>query len=149
MGDYIRVYFDGAAGPTNPGYGGAGWAILLPDKEPITQSYFLGNNRTNNEAEYAALVFALNHGKWLGIEQEKIRIYGDSKLVISQVNGIWKTKKPHLRKMRDIALRNLESYTNVNLEWIPRESNELADRMSNVALLDNGIKLFKRKKKKI
>ena len=140
-----KIYFDGVTGPTNPGHGGAGWAIEVPNKESISSYYYLGDGRTNNESEYAALYCSLKQGIKLGIEQNKVEIYGDSQLVIKQVSGEWRNKKPHLKKLMAKVHELLDLYTDYTLYWIPREQNEVADSMSNRALTENGVKTFNSK----
>lgn len=136
----IEIYFDGCAGPTNPGYGGAG-AVVIHNSKKYGGHWFLGENRTNNEAEYAGLIYALRLGVKLNIHNEPVIIYGDSKLIINQVNREWKNKKPHLQKLMEKADIELLKYRAWNLEWIPRELNKLADSMSVKPLIDNGIKI--------
>ena len=72
-------------------------------------------DRTNNEAEYYALLKALEliaekaTGKSLGNIGEAL-VRSDSKLVVNQVNGEWRVEDE----------RKLGS---VRLEWVPREEN--------------------------
>ena len=139
-----QIFFDGATGPSNPGHGGAGWVIYSNDKEPMGSYIYLGENRTNNESEYAALYYSLKHGIVLGIENERIEIYGDSQLVVNQVNGEWKNKKLHLQKLMAKVQGLLDLYSDYSLQWIPREKNEVADECSNMALRSAGIRAFKR-----
>lgn len=138
----IKIYFDGCAGPTNPGYGGAGVVIVNGDQK-LSGYWFLGKNRTNNEAEYAGLIYALRLGIHLGFHTEPVTIYGDSKLIINQVTRQWKNKKPHLQQLMKKADIELAKYKSCNLEWIPRDLNTLADKMSVKPLLENGIKIRK------
>ena len=136
----IQIFFDGATGPKNPGHGGAGWAIYFENKPPIGSYMYLGPDRTNNEAEYAALIYSLLHGIELGINNQRVDIYGVSQLVIKQVNSEWKNKQYHLQTLMDTAHNFLSRYTNYNLRWIPREYNSAADRMSVMALNKQGIR---------
>lgn len=138
----IKIHFDGCCAPSNPGYGGAGWVIRIADEDPIGYCTYIGEHRTNNEAEYAALYGALLHGIKLGINKgAKVRIYGDSKLVVNQVNKDWKNRKEHLQKLMGKVDGLLEQYDDWTLEWISRDYNGEADHLSVKALTDEGIKV--------
>jgi ribonuclease HI len=71
---------------------------------------------TNNEEEYRGIIAALN----LCAEGDEIRT--DSKLVVEQVAGRFKVKKPHLKILCEIA-KDLLLKKNAKLTWIGRESN--------------------------
>jgi ribonuclease HI len=120
-------YFDGAS-RGNPGEAGAG-ACLVDDSGKVVWecSEYLGI-KTNNEAEYAALLRLLAHARSLGAAELEVR--GDSKLVVSQVKREWKITKPHLRDLVERAWEMM-SGMKVDLVWVPRENNKLADALSN------------------
>jgi ribonuclease HI len=122
----ITIYFDAACKPNNPGELGLGWVINGDE-----YCEYDGVN-TNNVGEYRSLLRALEtlHEKY-DINQP-VTIYGDSKLVVEQVNGRWRVKKPHLRPLCDRAKALLKGL-DYSLKWIPREQNTQADRMSNEA----------------
>lgn len=87
--------------------------------------------KTNNEAEYAALLLLLKAASERGVT--RIKIYGDSQLVVRQISRQWKINLPHLRALAQDAWKLMEGMT-VELEWIPRDQNKLADRLSNEAI---------------
>ena len=124
-------YFDGAS-RGNPGHAGAGACILDGGEVLWECSEYLGV-KTNNEAEYAALIFLLREAKARGLREIEIR--GDSKLVVCQVRREWKINAPHLREPASEAWGLLED-TNATLEWIPRSENVMADALSNKAIDD-------------
>ena len=93
-------------------------------------SRYLGR-KTNNEAEYAALLLLLEAAKLRGVKE--LRISGDSKLVVCQVSRQWKINLPHLRKLAQYAWKLMEGMK-VELVWVPREENKRADLLSNEAL---------------
>jgi|LSQX01.2.fsa_nt_gb ribonuclease HI len=125
----MRGFFDGAS-RGNPGEAGAG-ALLLDDKGVVLWKCAtpLGV-RTNNEAEYLALILLLEE---LERRRAGADIAGDSQLVVNQVTGKWKIKEPRLKKLADRAADLLKA-TKSSLSWIPREENSGADRLSNEAL---------------
>ena len=87
---------------------------------------------TNNQAEYRALIAALE--KAIGLGARKVNIRLDSELVIRQLQGRYRVKnaalKPLYLQVREL-LDRLEGFT---LKHIPRELNTEADRLANAAL---------------
>lgn len=90
---------------------------------------FLGR-RTNNEAEYEALIMLLEEVDRRGFC--KGVVLGDSRLVISQMRGEWKIREPRLRALAERA-RSLV-HGDVRFEWIPRKDNDHADDLVNEVL---------------
>lgn len=123
----MKGFFDGAS-RGNPGTAGAG-ALLVDEGGAVVweTARFLGT-KTNNEAEYTALLLLLRAAKERKLTE--LQIYGDSKLVVSQVSKQWKINLPHLRILAEEAWSLMEGME-VTLEWIPREKNKLADALSN------------------
>ena len=74
--------------------------------------------KTNNEAEYQALLLCLFYLDLISSDKENT-VYSDSKLMVNQVNGNW--------KINSINLYNLKlevdeyRYTPFELKWLPRE----------------------------
>jgi ribonuclease HI len=121
--------FDGAS-RGNPGDAGAGAAICNESGETVWElARYLGK-KTNNEAEYTALILLLEEIKDRGLKE--VAITGDSKLVVNQVNRLWKVNKPHLKDLFKRALE-LKEETASSISWVPREQNAHADLLSNKA----------------
>lgn len=129
----MEGYFDGAS-RGNPGDSGAG-CLLVDNGEVIWEKAAYLGKKTNNEAEYNALINLLKEAKRRGIK--KIKIYGDSKLVVSQISKEWKIKMPHLYELAHKAW-SLAENIDVTYEWVPREKNKRADELSNEGI-DSGI----------
>ena len=79
-------------------------------------------------AEYETLVLGLRTLKEMGAM--RIVVHGDSKLVINQVKGIYKSKHPRLRAYRNILLDLLEEFSEYNLSVIPRGDNLIVDALA-------------------
>ena len=138
----LTVHFDGACEPKNPGgVASCGWLAKESDGTIVGSGAEVvaeGPGATNNVAEYCALGKAL---RWIvdnrDDEIQAVFLFGDSKLVVEQVNGNWKCKKEHLRKLRDRCLELIDDLDAggcaVNLNWVPREKNEEADALSRQA----------------
>ena len=126
----MKGYFDGCS-KGNPGEAGAG-ALLTDDHDGVVwQTAQPLGKKTNNEAEYAALIFLLTEAKKRGVRE--LQIFGDSKLVVSQVSKKWKINLPHLRELAKQAWALMDGME-VSLTWVPREKNSRADELSNEAL---------------
>lgn len=126
------LYFDGSCKPGQQG-GKGRWAWILYNNhaEPHSQGNgSLSPNRTvtNNLAEYQALLEGLEAFVLRGLKG-KLICKGDSKLVVEQVNGRWRCRAYHLRLLRDKILVLLDQLGDWELVWVPRESNQEADRL--------------------
>lgn len=126
----MQGYFDGAS-RGNPGEAGAG-ALLVDNSGAVVweTSRYLGK-KTNNEAEYTALLLLLSAARERGVRD--LKVYGDSKLVVCQVSRQWKINLPHLRALAKEAWE-LSVDMDLQLQWIPREQNKRADALSNEAI---------------
>lgn len=125
-----KAFFDGAS-KGNPGPASAG-AVIIDEKEaPVWElSAFLGK-KTNNEAEYMSLLMLLQ--ELARRELKNVEICGDSKLVVNQINGLWKVRKPHLIELYRKA-KKLFDQGEHSLSWVPREKNSHADKLCNDAM---------------
>jgi len=117
--DYVVVFDGGSEG--NPGRGYGSYAVN-GDVKRVT----FGDGMTNNEAEYAALLHALDDvmGR---IERASslpeaftIELRGDSALVLNQVSGAWKAKDDRMRALRDSVRRSLRRFKANRLTQQPR-----------------------------
>ena len=85
---------------------------------------------TNNVAEYEAVLQALRWAK----ENHFIscRFRTDSQLVVNQIRGLWRLNAEHLKGMNSEA-RELLAITKSTIEWVPKEQNVSADKLSRIA----------------
>jgi ribonuclease HI len=132
----ISVYTDGGS-RGNPGLSGLGIVIYDPSQKIITKiTKFLGV-KTNNEAEYLALIEALtwirDHRLEYNISQ--IDFFTDSQLLSRQMSGKYKIKAANIKPLYQTALSLLAT---VNLpssfHEVLREQNSLADLLANHAM---------------
>jgi ribonuclease HI len=87
---------------------------------------------TNNEAEYQALIDGLMAvTEW---EPDRLEVYLDSKLVVEQMNGSYRVKKPELLPLYKEAKELLGRFENVEIKHVERENNRGADKLANLAL---------------
>ena len=148
----IVIYADGGS-RGNPGPAGAGVAIT-DAKGNIVKGYsgFLGI-KTNNEAEYEAVIFGLQKIKaLLGKEKVKnteIEFRLDSQLITRQLNGEYKIEEERLFPLF-IKIRNLKmDFGPIKFTEIPREQNKEADRLANEAMDGNTSSKIKSKNSKL
>lgn len=133
----IKLYFDGAS-KDNPGQSGSGYALFKDGKRLLQGYRYLGDNLTNNQAEWLSLIDGLKALNELGIENSyKLHIRGDSKLIVNQLTRKWRIKKDHLKPYRREAIKLLEG-TPWTISWVPRESNTIADALSKAAIKTKG-----------
>ena len=123
-----HLYVDGAA-RNNPGPAGAGIYIAKLGEPVVKQGYFLGS-KTNNQAEYMALILGICHAAELMSAHDTLKIFSDSELLIKQINGIYSVKNPQLRILHGRAKKILTplSYT---ARHVLRERNAIADALAN------------------
>jgi ribonuclease HI len=76
---------------------------------------------TNNEAEYAAIIAALELSRAQGLTGVLIR--SDSQLCVNQITGLWQVKEPRLRPLRERAAKLLREVQG-RIEWVPRGQNQ-------------------------
>ena len=86
-------------------------------------------DKTNNEAEYRAVIKALQISKTL-LPYSPVVIYSDSRLVVNQLKGSWKINEDHLKTLYSIATDIAESFYGVDYMWIPREENGEANDLA-------------------
>lgn len=123
----LTINCDGAVldNPCGPG----GWAFVVSrDAEIIHREHGPLLGKSNNEAEYFAILQAL---KWLtehAAEYPTAAIYSDSMLAISQITGEWQCKAEHLERLRDqCRVLAARAGSPIKFEWVPREMNIEAD----------------------
>ena len=134
----ITIYTDGGS-RGNPGPAAIG-VVFCNEKGEIFKKYseFLGENLTNNEAEYQAVIFGLQKFKVLFgkkiAESSEIEIRSDSELLIQQLNGKYKILEPKIQQLF-LTVWNLRlDFKGVKFKVISREKNKEADGLVNEIL---------------
>jgi len=133
----IECFVDGAAQP-NPGPAGAG-AVLYKNSVKIAEmSEYLGV-KTNNQAEYSALLLALDTAAKIKQKFSSLRICSDSLLMVNQTNGLWRVKDVSIASLlsevkKKIEIIKTKKNASVSLKHINREKNKTADALSVLAI---------------
>lgn len=129
---YILRFDGGSRG--NPGVAGSGMALY--DSEDGSEIWsgclYLGDHRTNNEAEYMGLITGMQCALSLGVKQ--IVVQGDSKLVLEQIALRWKVKSPTLKYYFEQAVALKNQFTYFETSHIERARNARADELANEAM---------------
>lgn len=125
----VEIYFDGGCWP-NPGPKGC-WKYLICVGSKVYENadWIEQKDCTNNIAEYEGLLHALEKATELNLKD--VVIYGDSNLVVQQINRRWKIKKDYLLEYAIICWKLLRKLNSWKLQWIPREQNIDADDLYN------------------
>lgn len=124
------IHFDGAC-KGNPGGPVCGAAVIQLDRETIETGIY-NPHGTNNTAEYKGLIAGLKKCLELGVKE--VEVYGDSNLVVSQVNLVWKVRTPELKPFQAQARELITKFESWTLTWIPREQNKQADKLAGTKL---------------
>lgn len=124
------LFVDGAA-DLHSKTAGIGGVIYSNDKETAFFSEPLFD-KTNNEAEYLALIKGLE--VLIELKIVNVDIYADSELVVKQVLGIYKVKNERMKILHNIVLEKLQLIDQWNLVHIRREKNTRADELSKLGM---------------
>ena len=132
----LTIYTDGGS-LNNPGEAASAFVIYKDNVLAHKNAKRLGI-ATNNEAEYTAMIMALEAVKIMQSEGDhptKITVYSDSALMVNQLNGLFKVTKAHIREFI-MRIRILEQEVKVPITYIHvlREKNQLADSLVKQAL---------------
>jgi ribonuclease HI len=137
----VIIFTDGGA-LNNPGPAAIG--VLIKAGSRIKEYAEPIGKRTNNQAEYEAVLFALSKIKALlgknKVKTAKIQINLDSELIANQLTGKYKIEEEELQKLF-VRFWNLKlDFDNLNINLIPREQN-LAHKLVE-KILKNKERLF-------
>ena len=133
----LTVNCDGGA-RGNPGPAASAFVVFDASGQVMYQAgKYLGEG-TNNQAEYEAVLLAIN---WLGqnYPQAEVEFRLDSQLVVNQLKGSFKVKDPEL-KIKYSEIKSLIENCKlkiVNFSYVPRDKNFLADNLVNQTLDKN------------
>ncbi len=131
----LHIYTDGAA-RGNPGPSASGYMILDIGGKVLAKGSFFNGVRTNNVAEYTAIIFALKKaGSDYGYDSG-ITLSSDSMLVVNQLNGVYKIKDETLRRLHAEAGSEAARFRSCVFISVPREEKHImeVDKALNMLL---------------
>ncbi len=125
------VWVDGGA-RGNPGPAAIGAVVKDEQEQLITSLSRRIGIGTNNQAEYMALIAALEKAISLGARQ--VHVKSDSELMVKQLNGNYRVKNANLKRLYQKVKQLQGSLQEFTITHIPRQQNQEADRLVNRAL---------------
>ncbi|HEY0760344.1 MAG TPA: ribonuclease HI family protein [Acidisarcina sp.] len=128
---WITAHCDGGS-RGNPGP--SGYGVLIEDNAGVVLAElaeFLGR-RTNNYAEYSALLAALNFAVKEG--HPRLRVISDSELMVKQVKGLYRVNSPDLKPLHEEARHRMALLEGFEIRHVLREKNPKADELANLAM---------------
>jgi len=125
------IFTDGGAEP-NPGPGGIGVVIQNHHGETVTTISRSVGRVTNNQAEYMAVIAALEKAISLGFN--KVEMRADSELIVRQINGRYKVKNANLKPLYQKVIELESKLKSFTITHIPRNLNREADRLAGEAV---------------
>jgi ribonuclease HI len=123
-----KLYIDGAS-RKNPGPAGVGVYLLHGDIVKEQQGCFVGI-KTNNQAEYLALLLGLYFLKKHAAYDDHVHIISDSQLLVRHIQGVYKIKNAGLAPLYTMAHELLEGF-DWSIDHVLREHNTIADALAN------------------
>jgi ribonuclease HI len=127
----VVINVDGAA-RGNPGPAAIGAIIKDESGNTVGRISRPIGITTNNQAEYQAIITALERAVGAGAKQ--VAVKSDSELVVKQINGQYKIKNTALRPLYQRVVRLTGDLEGFAITCIPREQNAEADALANKAL---------------
>jgi ribonuclease HI len=131
----LEVWTDGAS-RGNPGPAAIGIVFRQKGGEDLCSHFETIGRATNNEAEYQAVITALEFcRRW---RVQRLHLFLDSELIVRQLRGEYRVKSPTLQPLYQRAVflaRGLQTFV---IQHVPREENQHADALANRALSRRG-----------
>ena len=130
MIDKVCIYCDGAS-RGNPGPAAIGVIVKDESGRLLTSVSRRIGLRTNNQAEYQAVIAGLEAAQRLGARQ--VALFCDSELVAKQLKGEYRVKNRALKPLHQLVLGLAGRLEAFSVSYIPRHRNEEADDLANKA----------------
>ena len=127
----LIIHTDGAS-LGNPGLAAIGATVKDEQGRLVARISRRIGQATNNQAEYRAIIAALEEATRLGAEEVDIR--SDSQLIVNQISGRWRVKKPALKPLHQRVKQLVGSLEGFTITHILREQNTEADKLAHLAL---------------
>ncbi|MEM1584364.1 MAG: ribonuclease HI family protein [Nitrososphaerota archaeon] len=126
----LKIFFDGSS-QGNPGPSGIGLIIYNEEGREIFRSSDYIGLRTNNEAEYLALIKSLEIASRLGADE--VELYSDSELLVKQINKEYNVRDEKIRRLYREVQELMKNIKKFKIMHISRVENREADRLAREA----------------
>ena len=130
MNRTFEIFTDGACSG-NPGPAGIG-VVIKDGKKTVKKLSRAIGPATNNVAEYAALIYALQEA--LILRADRVKVTTDSELMFQQIRGSYKVKEPSIRFLFDLCQHLIQGFTSFEIRHVLREHNKDADKLATQAI---------------
>jgi ribonuclease HI len=121
------MYFDGSLKLQGAD---AGILFTAPGGEHLRYALQLLFPASNNAAEYEALIHGLNSAISLGIK--RLMVYGDSLVVISQINKEWDCSSDSMGKYCTVVRKLENKFEGLEFHHVERDRNTTTDVLSKL-----------------
>lgn len=115
----------------NPGQAGAGIVLCRADGSQIDSMSVPLGIKTNNEAEYLALINGLKRAKEVGIQ--RLKVFSDSELLVKQMRGEYQIKSKKILPLVFEAARLRRDFEEISFETAERSVTRCADKLARTA----------------
>jgi len=132
----IKIFTDGAS-RGNPGPSASAFIILNQRNQVLKRNAKYLGIGTNNQAEYSALISALESALEF---KEDVECYSDSNLLVNQMNGQWRVKHPNMKPLWRKAVELKEKFDKITFSHVPRTNKYIqkVDELANIKLDQTG-----------
>jgi ribonuclease HI len=132
----LRVYSDGAS-RGNPGPSAIAFLVLTDDGKVIKRYSKYVGMKTNNQAEYEALINALEYAS--GLTDQEVVCYMDSELVVKHLNRDYQVRDSKLKPLWLKANELTKGFSKVAFTHVPRTDAHIQEVDSLVNQTLDGI----------
>jgi ribonuclease HI len=125
----INIYTDGGS-RGNPGKAACAFIVVSKYDKIIKEEAKSLGVKTNNEAEYIAIISALTF-----MQEKEINMFSDSELVVRQLNGEYAVRQGHLQALKH-EVDKLRENRNIKFSHVKRDNEFItrADELVNEVL---------------
>ena len=129
----LQTYSDGGA-RGNPGPAAIGVVLCDAQGKVLEEASKTIGERTNNQAEYEALLLALQLARQR--KARRLRCHADSELLIYQLQGVYRIKDAHLKTLAEKVKSLAARFDSITFLQIPRSHPMItrADKLLNQTL---------------
>jgi len=127
----LEVFTDGAS-RGNPGPAAVGALFRQKDGPELCGHSEAIGKATNNQAEYRAVLAALEHCSRWGVG--RVHLFLDSELVSRQLSGVYRVKSQDLLPIYQQVVYISKRLKEFRVRHVPRAKNAFADHLANLAL---------------
>jgi len=133
----LIVYTDGGS-RNNPGHAGIGFVISDEKGTVLTKEGRYIGIATNNEAEYQAMLSAVQHIRNFHPNCANIHLHTDSELMAKQLTKVYKIREERLKGLAQAIWQLLSEIKDWKITHVLRDKNKVADKLVNDALDSTG-----------